>query len=366
MNFAGQGQVRHIRNQSDIRKLPEACGNVKLVLVHAEKLRTAASWAVEMASLADTEANSRPPIFSVCNPGNGEDDPGVAMVIRADPVELTAVARWFALGQIPTVPNWQAIGDDVTVTPVSALASVLSPRPGEESSVRRLREQDILRSLVVGAAVLRLLGEGAEQAAVVEELTLTTDDYEQVRLLLQSPLVATADETCDPLAKDMVNRANVFLQAKYAEPNARDNPFNVDGTDSPPGSGANRDLITRREIANLGNTRSRLIRQLVSFLHRRNDGYERFQRMGLVRRPPPREHWRSMETVALVNYLRPRTAKQVRTHFDQLRRARLITAEREAANGPWRYALPEELQGRHSTYRRLPTAAELIARQPPE
>lgn len=43
MNFAGQGQVRHIRNQSDIRKLPEACGNVKLVLVHAEKLRTAAS-----------------------------------------------------------------------------------------------------------------------------------------------------------------------------------------------------------------------------------------------------------------------------------------------------------------------------------
>ena len=38
MNFAGPGEVRHVRNQSDIRKLPEACGNVKLVLVHAEKL----------------------------------------------------------------------------------------------------------------------------------------------------------------------------------------------------------------------------------------------------------------------------------------------------------------------------------------
>ena len=55
------------------------------------------------------------------------------------------------------------------------------------------------------------------------------------------------------MAKDMVNRANIFLQAKYAEPNAQDNPFNVDGADSPPGSGANRDLITRREVADLGN-----------------------------------------------------------------------------------------------------------------
>ena len=52
MNFAGPGQVRHIRNQSDIRKLPEACGNAKLVLVHAEKLRTQRFfWACSFARL---------------------------------------------------------------------------------------------------------------------------------------------------------------------------------------------------------------------------------------------------------------------------------------------------------------------------
>jgi hypothetical protein len=363
MNFAGPGEVCHVRNQSDIRKLPEACGNAKLALVHAEKLRTAVSWAVEMASLADTEANSRPAIFSVSSPGSGEDDPGVALTLRANPVELGAVAPWFSLGQIPTVPNWQVIGDDLSIVPVPALAPVLSPRPGDEQGIRRLREQDLLRCLVVGSAVLRSLAYGAEQAAAVEELTLMTDDYEQVRRLLQSPLVASADETCDPLAQDMVNRANVFLQAKYAEPNAQDNPFNFDGADSPPGSGANRDLITRREVADLGNLHSRLIRQLVEFVRRRNDGYERFQRMGLVRRPPPQDRWQSMDAVALVNDLRPWTAKQVRTHFDQLRRIGMITAERETANGPWRYALPEEIQGRRGAYRRLPTAAELIARQ---
>ena len=366
MHFAGPGEVRHVRNQSDIRKLPKACGNLKLVLVHAEKLRTAVSWAVEMASLADTEANSRPAIFSASSPGSGEDDPGVALTLQANPVEQSAVAQWFSLGQIPAMPNWQAVSNDVSVAPVAALAPVLSFRPTVDQGMRRLRERDLLRCLIVGAAVLRSLGQGAEQAAAVEELTLTTDDYEQVRRLLQSRLLAPADETCDPLAKDMVDRANIFLQAKYAEPNAQDNPFNVDGADSPPGSGINRDLITRREVADLGNARSQLIRQLIEFLRRRNDGYERFLRMGLMRQPPPRDRWRNAETAALTGCLRPWTAKQVRTHFDQLRRGGMITAEREAANGPWRYALPEELQGRRVAYRRLPTAAELIARQPPE
>ena len=366
MHFAGPGEVRQVRNQSDICKLPGACGNAKLVLVHAEKLRTAVSWAVEMALPADTEANSRPAIFSVSNPGNGDDDPGVALTLRANPAELSAVARWFALGQIPTVPNWPGIGEDISIAPVPVLVPVLSLRPGEDPGVGPLHEQDLLRSLVVGAAVLRLLGHGAERAAAVGELILTTDDYEQVRRLVQSPLVALADETCDPLANDMVGRANIFLQVKYAEPNVQDNPFNVDGADSPPGSGTNRDLITRREVADLGNVRSRLVRRLVEFVRRRNDGHERFQRMGLLRRPLPRGRWRNTETVDLVNYLRPWTAKQVRTHFDQLRRSGMLTAERETANGPWRYVLPEELQGRRNAYRHLPTAAELIARQPPE
>ena len=218
-----------------------------------------------MASLADTEANSRPAIFSVSNPGNGEDDPGVALVAPGQSRRTGCRGTMVLLGPDPHRAELGGYRRGRVDYPSLGVGAVLSPRPGEEPGVRRLREQDILRSLVVGAAVLRSLGQGAEQATAVEELTLTTDDYEQVRRLLQSPLVAPADETCDPLAKDMVNRANVFLQAKYAEPNAQDNPFNVDGADSPPGSGANRDLITRREVADLGNVRSRLVRQLVEF-----------------------------------------------------------------------------------------------------
>jgi hypothetical protein len=366
VDFAGQGEVSHVRTQGDIRKLPKACGSTKLVLVHSEKLLTATSWAIELCSLADTEANSRPAIFCVSSPGSGENEPGVALALRANPAEVSAVGRWFSLGQIPTVPSWQAIGQDMAVTPVPALTPVLSPMPESESDVRHLRAQVLLRCLVVGAAVLRSIGPGAEQSTAIEELTLTTDDYEQVRRLLQSPSAAPADEACDPLAKDMVNRANVFLRVKYAEPYAQDNPFNIDGADSPPGNGANRELVTRREIADLGNVHSRLVRQLVEFVRRRNDGHERFQRMGLVRRPPPPDRWQNVDTATLVNCLRAWTAKQVRTHFDRLRRHGMISAERETANGPWRYALPEEIQGRRGHYRCLPTVAELMARGPHE
>ena len=109
MHFAGGDQTRHVRSQSDIRTLYESCGHVKLILVHTAKLRSAASWAVEMWCSADTEAKSRPAIFGIAKPGDGEDDPGIALALRADPVEATAVARWFALGQNPVVPDWQSL-----------------------------------------------------------------------------------------------------------------------------------------------------------------------------------------------------------------------------------------------------------------
>ena len=121
-------------------------------------------------------------------------------------------------------------------------------------------------------------------------------------------------------------------------------------------------MITRREIADLGNVRSRIVRQLIGFLQRQPDGYERFEAMGLVRRPPSRNSYGAMTVDELTAYLRPWSAKQVRTHFDRMRRDGMIGAEREHDNGPWRYALPEELSRRHFAFRGLPTAQALLER----
>jgi hypothetical protein len=102
------------------------------------------------------------------------------------------------------------------------------------------------------------------------------------------------------------------------------------------------------------NVRSRIVRQLIVFLRRQPDGYDSFRRMGLVRRPPEREVWRRAEVNDLVGCLRRWSSKQVRMHFEQLRRAGMITAERERGNGPWRYLLPEDLTARSNAFRGLP------------
>ena len=124
------------------------------------------------------------------------------------------------------------------------------------------------------------------------------------------------------------------------------------------------ELVTRRQLSDLGNVRSRLVRRLVAFLQRRPDGGQRFQRMGLVRRPPEGDAWRTARIDDLIGYLRPWTTKQVRVRFDQLHRAGMITAERPRDNGPWQYGLPEELTGRVSAFRSLPNVRDLLGRGP--
>jgi hypothetical protein len=84
--------------------------------------------------------------------------------------------------------------------------------------------------------------------------------------------------------------------------------------------------------------------------------------MGLIRRPQQRDAWRTLEIEALLGHLRPWSAKQVRTHFDQLHRTGMITAVREHSNGPWRYRLPEEFAMRSTAFSGLPNLQEIAAR----
>jgi hypothetical protein len=178
-------------------------------------------------------------------------------------------------------------------------------------------------------------------------------DYELVRTILQTSLVAGADEAHDPLAADMVARSNIYLSVKCT--GGSENPFGGDLSMAEHSERPPRELVTRKEVADLGNVRSRTVRRLIEFLKHQPDGYERFRRMGLVRRPPEPEAWRTAEVDALNAYLRPWSAKQLRTHFDRLHKAGMISAEREHGNGPWRYVLPQSLAERSGTFRSLPT-----------
>ncbi|MCH7689288.1 MAG: hypothetical protein IH899_21875, partial [Planctomycetes bacterium] len=67
----------------------------------------------------------------------------------------------------------------------------------------------------------------------------------------------------------MVNRANVYLEMKYTPELWQEHPIfrlDDDPLDRLRGSRTQRELIARREIAELGNVRSQLVQQIVESL----------------------------------------------------------------------------------------------------
>ena len=356
-------EVHHIHTQRDLNKLPERLAEVRIVLIHVPRLHIPTAWSIQLMEPTDAEGGPCPAMLSRFVPDDLDEEPGATLVLRGTAQETATIGRWLATRGNADHGRLLPPGP-MSVEFPAWLSSVLSPNPRPIGRGRRqFRELQILRGLVAGACVLRSAGDGE---GATPTGTVSRDDYESVRRLLQSPILLPADVACDPLATDMVNRANVYLAAKSGEVRQCGSPFlgqeydEVDHENGRPG----RELVTRREVADLGNVRSGIVRRLVEYLHQGADGYQWYCRMGLVRRPPDRNAWSTATPASLAANLRLWSLKQVRTHFDRLRHDGLITAEREHENGPWRYELPEELTDASSPFRDLPPARELVDTPP--
>jgi hypothetical protein len=356
IRYAGATEVQQIQNQTDIRKLAERVSQVRLALVYAPRLHTPASWAIQMAT-ADEQGNSRPAIFCMGGPGEQEDAPGPVLALRGNPREHAALAEWLQVAE-SEFPDWNVVPLNLNIQTDPLVEAALSPCNRPWSGLDRLRDRQVLKGLLAGATVLRGLRQGGQDFG--SPIT-NTEEYALVRRLLQTPMVVAADDAYDQLAADMVSRANVFLEIKYGTNQGTGNPFRDGNCGGNRAGQPGRDLITRREVADLGNVQSRLVRQLVECLLDQSDGQQRFRQMGLVRQPPAEDAWRRAGINNLTGYLRAWSSKQVRTCFERLRRAGMITAERKRANGPWQYRLPEELMGPFSVFRGLPRVPAVTA-----
>ena len=173
--------------------------------------------------------------------------------------------------------------------------------------------------------------------------------------------VSPVDGQFDELAATMVNRANVYLSVKYGDDSSERNPFYLP-SDSPrqrwPDTSAPHPLITRKELADLGNKRSGMIGRLIEYLQRTNQ-YGLFRRTGFAGPTPRQDNWRQGSVASLAASLQGWSIKQVRTHFERLQKAGLVVAERKRNNGPWLYALPEEITHLANPFQNIPTVAEL-------
>jgi len=353
-------EVYHVRGQAEIRKIPDRVAGLRLVFVHSPSHHNATGWAVEMAMPVDGTPCPRPAILSRGTTGDVDEDPGVTLLLRCDTDERDAIARWlFAGNTLPASFASHAPSVALAVATDPLLSDVYSSRNSEaECWPKRFRDRQVLRGLLTGACLIRSANVGVQAD---QPLTLSLNDYELVRTHLMSPIVSPIDGQFDELAATMVNRANVYLGVKYGDDSSAQNPFYLP-SDSPQqrrsDASAPHPLITRKELADLGNKQSGMVGRLIEYLQRTNE-YDLFSRMGFVGPTPRQDNWRQESGASLATSLQGWSIKQVRTHFEGLQKAGLISAERERNNGPWLYALPEEITHHINPFQNLPTVAEL-------
>jgi hypothetical protein len=359
--FARPSYVLHIHSQKDVTTLSKAVGHWRLIVVHATRLFNTVAWTVQSH---ESETSARPTIFSRIVPEAIDDLPIPLLVLRSTADESLSVIRWLMSGrpQRTILPEGLPT-NGMTFDPALVLVTI----PSDLSNGRgpaKLRDCQLLAALLSGAW---LTGNADQQSPETTGLpTCGRQEYQRVRRLLQSPLLSTADEAVAQLAVDMVGRTNVFLELKCDSELIEGNPLRChdgDPTWRIRGGRTRQELTTRNEIADLGNVHSRLIQQIVDLLQNVPDGYAMFQRMGLVRQPPNEREFKSSNWRVLARMLRSWSFKQVRTHFEALRKDGLIGGERDSRNAPWRYRLPEELSISSTPFRLLPPASELFPDQ---
>jgi hypothetical protein len=220
-----------------------------------------------------------------------------------------------------------------------------------------LRDMRIVEGLLAGAAVYRDLRSGKPLRDRVEA---GPNDYAEVRRLLEQSFLQNVSIDLDDLEKAMIERANLWLETQSlgtTNPRAlgarQGNSSNV-GDRSQSG---NPRSLSRTVVADLGNIRSKFLKDLVNDVVTTNDEKQlaRLTRLGLT---GPETLVNCPDANSKVNRILGQipiwSYKQVRTRFGRLEREGLIEATKHESNNPCNYILPLELMTQRSRFAALP------------
>lgn len=210
-----------------------------------------------------------------------------------------------------------------------------------------LNHDDAAAGCLIGTVLLRLMAglcQLSPQRSDASIIELLPKDYDLARSLLESCAVRPGGDLANPLALAMARRAAMWLGESDKKPD-----------DTKP------NVITRREVVDLGNPRSRTCKDLLQHvLVRYGFTNPELHVLGLTRKP---DLARMVRLDLAINELRDClitwTIKQVRTHFHRLYLDGLLTGDK--VDGRWKYRLPEALKTGRTNWTHLPTAAELFS-----
>ena len=295
------------------------------------------------------ETATAPVVIASADEGISEQ-PVATIVLDADRDELDAIEKWrwgeSCYFEQPNETDQTAVQVDLSVAIRRAVFLSGAVNIGNGAV---MAEQLVIEALMVGACVCR-----HDTQPIDGKMAVNVDDFDAVRTLIRRVAARTPDEFSDPLATAMVWRGNLYLRARAARCTRSGKSARLDHSDELGVNGAHE--ITRRELVDLGSTNGRIVGDLIEFLADTfpNGGAQDsvngtpttrrgwLRAIGLVRDLPEWWRWPDADAAKVIRpLLRRWTQKQVRTHFDRLRKAGTITGSRESGNAPWVYRLPE-------------------------
>ena len=330
------GQVLQVSGRKELHGLNDRINSLRLILVRDPDLLGAVAWELTVRPKTDnTAAKPAPTVLFQCDGRGPVEQPGPTLVLAGYHQEIAAVEDWY----------WNRVEDEQQECEFGQkLLNVRLPHRlrdmilGSQSEAapydRRLQEILVVEALLAGACLLRSatlpLGTSGFEADFA--------DYKRVYHLLHSLVGKTSEEPTDPLVSAMVYRANAYMRAIHERQNSKRSGRRNDeqaADDVAP--------ITRPELADLGNPRSKSVRLVIEHLggHQQELRRKWLGRIGLIRGLSADWQWPDVDTV---DQLRPLlltwSPKQIITRFHPLHEQGLISAKRSPANGPWTYRLP--------------------------
>jgi hypothetical protein len=348
----GHDHVIHVHGRSHLQVLMKCSRQFRLVTLHNAKLLSELNWFLQTGRQSD--ASPLPAVILTTLPEDLDQDPGATLVLHANDLETERLTQ--SLSVTDGQRDW-ALTDSMDTETVAGPLPMIARACSSNvlSMLHDVRDRKIVHGLIAGASLLETARADNPGRCVAD---IATSAYARVRDLLQSVVVSSSGSPVDRLATAMVSRSNVYVAVKCGPDQSEKNPFAGHPPPVRSRPPRNSELITQREVVDLGNITSRTVRQLIEYLQQSEEGYEQFLQLGLARRSPARRQWKEQASGSLAALLDSWTAKQVRTRFDRLRQRGLMTAERISPNGAFRYVLPESLSSDSNRFSVLPPPDE--------
>lgn len=347
--WVGKNKCLHLSSRYAVEWLYNPRCGYLLATVVDDRLLKFFLWTVNL----NPDVKCHPTVFSASYGALDDEIPGPVLVLYGHDREISRLTRWVSQHNETDQLTLQDGHVDVTIPP--AIQELVCGRSVDGvERLTRSRDWLVMESLLTGQAIIKPDG-SADQRFV------DANDYKEVYDLVRSKSLHPPEDAPDPLAVSMVHRANAHLEmlSQNHDEVSKAARLHKEGAAN---EQVEQRLITRRELTDLGNPRARITRRLVAYLKGMEDeeqGVRRFIQIGLNKKLSSGQWPEPRSVSALSKCLTTWSDKQVRTHFHQLVKEELITAERKPANGPWLYKLPKRLATYGNVFAQLPSPEEV-------